>query len=61
MKLESEFMYRGVQVKIRKSFGYQYRFIYSDQGYSCFYDNLENSKEGAKKHIDKLIDKTLDK
>jgi hypothetical protein len=53
-KNEVEFNYRGVQVEIRKNFGYQYYFISFNQIYSRHYDILENAKIAAKQEIDRL-------
>lgn len=53
-KNEIEFNYRGVQVKIRRTFGYQYFFMFFNQEYTKMYNTLENAKIAAKKEIDRL-------
>ena len=54
-KNELEFNYRGVQVEIRKNFGYQYHFIFFNQEYSFHFNKIENAKIAAKLEIDRLI------
>lgn len=53
-KNELEFSYLGVQVFIRKNFGFQYVFMFFNQEYSGHYDTLENSKQAAKSEIDRV-------
>ncbi len=54
MKMATEFMYKGVQIKIYRSFGYDYHFTFYNRLYEGFYDSMENSKNAAKSEIDRL-------
>ena len=62
MKFETEFMYKNVEIKITKFFGYNYCFQYAGVDYYGLdeYSSIEFVKISAKIHVDQIIRKDGD-
>lgn len=62
MKTELEFMYKNVEIKITRFFGYNYHFWYANKLYQSEdqYLDIEYVKLSAKLHVDQIIRKDGD-
>ena len=49
-----EMHYKGIQIKLKQNFGWQFLFMYFNQEYSGNYMTLDQCKTAAKRWIDDL-------